>query len=109
MLVAGDHTSSRIGSSITAYGGSLTIAVVITTGPGRPVKLTRTPWTRPYRILRSPLHDTFAYIHENPVRRGFVEVPETWRWSGAGYYVDGRELPLIPDVASVPPLDRFIR
>jgi hypothetical protein len=26
------------------------------------------------------------YIHENPVRRGYVDEPEHWRYSSARYY-----------------------
>jgi putative transposase len=29
------------------------------------------------------------YIHNNPVRRGLVELPECYRWSSAGDYWDG--------------------
>ena len=29
------------------------------------------------------------YIHENPVRKGFVKVPEHWRYSLAGHWIDG--------------------
>jgi hypothetical protein len=27
------------------------------------------------------------YIHQNPVRRGFVDAPEEWRYSSARNYV----------------------
>ncbi|HOE35331.1 MAG: transposase [Chloroflexi bacterium] len=38
------------------------------------------------------------YIHENPVRKGFVLMPEHWRHSSAGYWVNGTEseIPLDP-------------
>jgi len=59
-------------------------------------------------VSAKTIRDTIAYIHKNPVRRGLVEQPEVWRWSSAGYYVDERDVPLTPDVASVPPLDHVI-
>ncbi len=31
------------------------------------------------------------YIHENPVRKGYVQLPEHWRYSSAGYWVVGAE------------------
>jgi len=51
------------------------------------------------------VRSTLAYIHANPVRRGLVESPEDWFWSSAGYYVDGRAVPLKPDDESIPPCD----
>ena len=55
------------------------------------------------------IHNTIAYIHENPVRRALVEVPEAWRWSSAGFYLDEQDVPLIPDVVDVPSLDHAVR
>lgn len=51
------------------------------------------------------IHATIAYIHENPVRRGLVDRAEALRWSGAGHYLGGRDVSLIPDAHSIPPLD----
>ncbi|MBL7149447.1 MAG: transposase [Candidatus Cloacimonetes bacterium] len=31
------------------------------------------------------------YIHENPVRRGYVIQPEYWKYSSAGYYITGEK------------------
>ena len=31
------------------------------------------------------------YLHENPVRRGFVTKPENWKYSSAGYYITGEK------------------
>lgn len=31
------------------------------------------------------------YIHENPVRKGLVRLPEQWRYSSAGYWINGVE------------------
>ena len=38
------------------------------------------------------------YIHENPVRKGYVRLPEQWRYSSAGYWVNGEEgdIPVLP-------------
>ena len=33
------------------------------------------------------LHQKIHYIHENPVRRGWVEAPEHWRYSSARNYI----------------------
>jgi len=35
------------------------------------------------------------YIHENPVRKEFVKLPEHWRHSSAGYWIHG-DIPEIP-------------
>ncbi len=37
------------------------------------------------RMLRQKME----YIHYNPVRRGYVELPQHWRYSSAGNYVNG--------------------
>lgn len=39
-------------------------------------------------LSESMLRDKIEYIHLNPVRRGYVEIPEHWRYSSAGQYVD---------------------
>ncbi|WP_254045381.1 hypothetical protein [Thiohalocapsa sp. ML1] len=36
------------------------------------------------------LRQKLEYIHNNPVKRGFVDEPEHWRWSSARNYA-GRE------------------
>lgn len=41
------------------------------------------------------------YLHENPVRKGFVVRARDWRWSSAAWYVDQSETPLMPD--PIPP------
>ncbi len=62
------------------------------------------------RNLTNPntIRATIDYIHANPVRRGLAQNPEDWLWSSAGYYVDGRSVPLTPNRESVPPLDQVI-
>jgi len=44
------------------------------------------------------------YIHNNPVRRGLVARAEDWPWSSAGWYAGKRDVPLVPDVGSLPTL-----
>ena len=41
------------------------------------------------------------YIHDNPVRKGFVARACDWKWSSAGWFMDQRAVPLIPD--RIPP------
>lgn len=36
------------------------------------------------------LRQKLEYIHNNPVKRGYVDTPECWRWSSARNYA-GRE------------------
>jgi len=38
------------------------------------------------------------YIHENPVRKGYVRLPEHWRYSSAGYWLTGEDgdVPVVP-------------
>ena len=36
-----------------------------------------------------------AYIHDNPVRAGYVENPCDWKYSSAGLYYEDRE-PVVP-------------
>jgi len=38
------------------------------------------------------------YIHENPVRKGFVKFPEQWLHSSAGYWINESvsEIPIVP-------------
>ncbi len=31
------------------------------------------------------------YIHDNPVRKGYVRLPENWRYSSAGFWLNGEE------------------
>jgi len=42
-----------------------------------------------------------TYIHENPVRKGLVERGCDWNWSSAGWFVNQRDAPLLPD--RIPP------
>ncbi len=43
--------------------------------------------SHPQRIENAAaMKQKIDYIHENPVRRGYVECPENWRYSSAGIY-----------------------
>ncbi|MBU0518202.1 transposase [bacterium] len=48
------------------------------------------------RNMKEPqsIKNAIEYIHNNPVRRKFVEKPEEWQWSSAGFYA-GRENSLL--------------
>lgn len=50
------------------------------------------------------VHATIDYIHANPVRRELVATPEDWYWSSARYFVGRTDVPLVPDVDSIPML-----
>ncbi len=45
-------------------------------------------WTRHKRV------EKIRYVHRNPVRRGFVESPEQWRWSSFRAYAYGEAGPV---------------
>ena len=47
---------------------------------------------------REMIRQKIDYIHENPVKRGYVERPWHWRYSSAGDYATG-ETGLVPIVA----------
>ncbi len=47
------------------------------------------------------IHESIAYIHGNPVRRGLVDIPEAWPWSSAADWA-GHVNPLIRVDRSVP-------
>ena len=38
------------------------------------------------------------YIHENPIRKGLVKLPEHWQQSSAGFWINGEagEIPITP-------------
>lgn len=41
------------------------------------------------------------YLHENPVRKGFVTRAMDWKWSSAAWFVANEDIPLMPD--PIPP------
>jgi len=50
------------------------------------------------------IHAEIEYHHNNPVRRGLVARAEDWHWSSAAWYAGARDVLLVPDAASIPPL-----
>jgi REP-associated tyrosine transposase len=56
------------------------------------------------RALRNikEYHDSLAYIHFNPVKRGLVARPEQWRWSSIHSYGGPQEPPLEVDRVRLP-------
>jgi REP element-mobilizing transposase RayT len=50
-------------------------------------------WQREYydRFIRNETHfyNCVAYIHNNPVKAGLVDVPEAWDYSSSGLFVSG--------------------
>lgn len=49
--------------------------------------------SHPQRILNEAvMKQKIAYIHNNPVRRGYVDLPEQWRYSSARNYAGGEGL-----------------
>ncbi|MCK4342324.1 MAG: transposase [Phycisphaerae bacterium] len=53
-------------------------------------------------VQPAAIHRHIEYIHANPVRRGLVEHPEDWPWSSARYFAGRGDVPLVPDVESIP-------
>ena len=55
------------------------------------------------RFMRTPkeFRKTLAYIHQNPVRKGLVDDPTSWRWSSALGYA-GRECIIPVDFLDLP-------
>ena len=56
-----------------------------------------------YRVRREGFHPKaitdetilrpeIGYIHNNPVRRGYVDIPKHWRYSSAGQYMGSHGL-----------------
>ena len=46
--------------------------------------------------------NAIAYIHENPVRRGLVEIGRDWKWSSARWYADSHQSPDLPKIHGLP-------
>ena len=44
------------------------------------------------------LQQKLRYLHENPVRKGLVAVPEDWRYSSASWYAERSEFCMEMDV-----------
>src|SRR5258707_15201909 len=48
--------------------------------------------------------EKLRYMHRNPVKRGLVESPEQWRWSGYRFYLVGEAA--VQGKKQVPPVGR---
>jgi REP element-mobilizing transposase RayT len=48
-------------------------------------------WHAEGLVSEAFLNQKVNYIHENPVRKGYVRVPEHWRYSSAEYWTNGIE------------------
>jgi putative transposase len=42
------------------------------------------------------------YVHANPVRRGLAATPVDWEWSSARFFIGREDVPLQPDVETIP-------
>lgn len=42
------------------------------------------------------------YIHRNPVEAGLAKCPDEWRWSSAGFCLQGKQAILVPDKIDLP-------
>ena len=51
-------------------------------------------------------HEKLAYMHNNPVRKGLVEVAADWPWSSCRAWESGIDEPLPIDRESFPVLER---
>ncbi|QVL48741.1 MAG: hypothetical protein KFB96_24850 [Thiocapsa sp.] len=56
----------------------------------RLIDLLREKGARLFLERMEMLRQKLEYIHNNPVKRGFVDAPEHWRWSSARGYAGGR-------------------
>ncbi len=58
----------------------------------------RTGWHAEALYTEQFLMQKVNYIHENPIRKGFVKMPEHWRHSSAGYWINSEtcEIPIVP-------------
>ena len=44
--------------------------------------------------VRDTILEHIDYMHNNPVRKGLVEVAEDWYWSSAAFWLKGGESPV---------------
>lgn len=45
-------------------------------------------------VSKNAVLNSIEYMHKNPVRKGFVDSPEDWFWSSAGYYAGTAKCPI---------------
>ncbi len=50
----------------------------------------------------SDVHEKVAYVHNNPVRRGLVELASQWHWSSCIAWETGQDDPIAIDRATLP-------
>ena len=50
------------------------------------------------------VYEKIEYVHNNPVRRGLVTIPEAWPWSSCRAWQSGDDVPIPIDRGSLPPL-----
>jgi putative transposase len=60
----------------------------------------RPGWHAEGLVSEAFLHQKMDYIHQNPVRKGYVKYPEHWIHSSAGFWINEEEceLPIVPFV-----------
>jgi putative transposase len=51
-------------------------------------------------------HQVLEYIHNNPVRRGLVQLPEQWQWLSAQDWASGKAVFLMVD-KTIPTVSKF--
>jgi REP element-mobilizing transposase RayT len=57
-------------------------------------------WHAEGLVSEAFLNQKVNYIHENPVRKGCVRVPEHWRYSSAAFWINGvvGEIPISVEI-----------
>lgn len=77
---------------------SLSAVIRTTARTDRIRQVWRSGWHAEGLISEAFLLQKMNYIHENPVRQGFVHLPEHWVHSSAGYWINQTEddLPIAP-------------
>ena len=77
---------------------SLGIGIRKTTLTDRERQVWQSGWHAEGLIGECFWEQKMEYIHENPVRKGYVTLPEQWRYSSAGYWLTGEvgDIPVGP-------------
>ncbi len=87
------HTASQMLSMLKEGGYEMWIRALTNAGGGKG-KL----WDDAFHPMEVHSKEFFeqklAYIHNNPVKAGFVELPQHWKYSSAGLYYDEAESPV---------------
>ena len=79
---------------------SLSSVIRSTARTDRTRQVWRSGWHSEGLVSEAFLHQKMDYIHENPVKKGYVHSPEHWIHSSAGYWINQQEceLPIAPFV-----------